>query len=120
MENQHVQTITIIIFRVGLGNSCSIAFIIITFTLLSSSHHPLPLSFLTIPPPFSLPFFSPLASPPDPQKVISIHAIRDISCCATDIEDKRVFAYISKDRATGNNYSHVFLADSEVGVANIT
>ena len=54
------------------------------------------------------------------QAVVSIHAIRDVSCCAPDIEDKRVFAYITKDRATGKNYSHVFMADSQVSVAKST
>ena len=47
---------------------------------------------------------------------MSVHAIRDVSCCSSDIEDRRVFAYITKERTTGKNYSHVFMATSEVHV----
>ena len=49
------------------------------------------------------------------QTVVSVHAIRDVSCCSSDIENKSVFAYITKDRSTGNNFSHVFMAPSPVG-----
>lgn len=45
--------------------------------------------------------------------VVSTHVIRDISYCSQDIEDKRVFAYITKDKS-GMNYCHVFVAASEV------
>lgn len=45
--------------------------------------------------------------------MVSVHAIRDVSCCSSDIEDRRVFAYITKERTTGKNYSHVFMATSE-------
>jgi len=44
--------------------------------------------------------------------VVSTHVIRDISYCSQDIEDKRVFAYITKDKS-GMNYCHVFVAASE-------
>ena len=52
---------------------------------------------------------------PSSQKVVSYHAIRQISYCTTDIEDKSVFAYITKDRSACKNYSHVFVAPSQVG-----
>lgn len=45
-----------------------------------------------------------------------MHAIRDVSFCAPDIEDKSVFAYITRDRTTGSNYAHVFMAESQVSV----
>ncbi len=48
------------------------------------------------------------------QGVISTHAVRDISYCTADREDKRVFAYITKDRQASVNYSHVFMAPSKV------
>ena len=47
------------------------------------------------------------------QMIVSTHVIRDISYCSQDIEDKRVFAYITKDKS-GMNYCHVFIAASEV------
>ena len=47
------------------------------------------------------------------QMIVSTHVIRDISYCSQDIEDKRVFAYITKDKS-GMNYCHVFMAASEV------
>jgi hypothetical protein len=43
--------------------------------------------------------------------VVSTHSIQDISCCSQDIEDKRVFAYITKDKSS-LFYCHVFLAPS--------
>lgn len=51
---------------------------------------------------------------PHAQVIVSTHAIRDISCCSSDIEDKRVFAYITKDKPSGKNYSHVFMATTQV------
>lgn len=47
------------------------------------------------------------------QMIVSTHVIRDISYCSQDIEDKCVFAYITKDKS-GMNYCHVFMAASEV------
>ena len=46
--------------------------------------------------------------------MISTHAIRDISYCSADREDKCVFAYITKDRQANVNYSHVFMTPSKV------
>lgn len=46
--------------------------------------------------------------------MVSFHAIRDVSFCTSDIEDQNVFAYITKDRDSGKNYSHVFVANSQV------
>ena len=46
------------------------------------------------------------------QVVVSTHAIRDISYCSKDIEDKRVFGYVTKDRS--GNYCHVFMASNTV------
>jgi len=45
--------------------------------------------------------------------VVSTHVIRDISYCSQDIEDKRVFAYITKDKS-GMNYCHVFVPQKYV------
>ena len=46
--------------------------------------------------------------------VVSNHLIRDISHCCPDIEDTRVFAYMTKEKETGRSYCHVFMAESKV------
>lgn len=43
--------------------------------------------------------------------VVSTHAVRDISYCTPDIEEPKVFAYITKDQE--RNYCHVFSASSK-------
>ena len=49
------------------------------------------------------------------QMVVSTHSIQDISYCSQDIEDQRVFAYITKDKS-GMFYCHVFMAVSKVNI----
>ncbi len=56
-----------------------------------------------------------LLFPLHPQNVVSTHAVQDISYCSQDIEDKRVFAYITKDKS-GMSYCHVFMAPSKVTI----
>ena len=48
------------------------------------------------------------------QIVVSTHLIRDISHCCPDIEDPRVFAYMTKDKETDCSYCHVFMVESKV------
>ena len=45
---------------------------------------------------------------------MSTHLIRDISHCCPDIEDPRVFAYITKEKETDCSYCHVFMVESKV------
>lgn len=46
--------------------------------------------------------------------VVSTHLIRDISHCCPDIEDPRVFAYMTKEKETNQSYCHVFMVQSKV------
>ena len=48
------------------------------------------------------------------QRVVSTHYIQDISHCCSDIEDGRVFAYMTKEKETNHSYCHVFMVQSKV------
>lgn len=45
--------------------------------------------------------------------IVSNHHIQDISHCCPDIEDPRVFAYMTKEKETGRSYCHVFMANTK-------
>ena len=64
-----------------------------------------------------------LLSPSPPlllsQMVVSNHLIQDISHCCSDIEDQRVFAYMTKDKAVDKSYCHVFMVLSQVKLSQL-
>ena len=49
--------------------------------------------------------------------VVSNHLIQDISHCCSDIEDQRMFAYMTKDKEVDKSYCHVFMVQSQVGLS---